>query len=400
MLTVLMSDASPNWGGQQFRLVREAEWFHARGHTVIAVCGESSKLAPELERNAPGVRIEKIRSWRSPLTLLRIAKIVRQSQPDIIHTRSRTDSAWGAYFHLSGHPVVRSRHMSLPEHLQIGDTLEYRYGCRRIIAAAHFIKRDLVARVGVSDSRIDVVGEGTNLEEFHPGLDGGGFRAEFGIPSKSPLFGMIAMLRPEKGHRIFINAAAKVLKRAPDARFVIVGDGGSSYLDKLRQRIHEKFPLKPAPIILTGYLQDVTRAMAGLDFVVVPSFHEAQTIVIPQAFATGKPVIASQVGGIPELVTHEKNGLLVPPSDSEALAAAMLRVVNDPALSARLASAGLSFARRELCFERKTELVLESYYRAMGIADGATRNGPRVDFCEPLGSMTPLSEATKARSHV
>jgi glycosyltransferase involved in cell wall biosynthesis len=379
-----MTDSSPNWGGQQFRLVREAEWFHAQGHEVIAVCGESSKLAAALERNAPEIRVEKIRSWGSPQALLRIAGIIRQSQPDLIHTRSGRDSVWGSYFHFSGRPVVRSRHMSIPECLPIGEALAYRFGCRRIIAAAHFIKKDLIARSGVSGSRVDVVGEGTDLEEFHPGLDGGGFRAEFRIPPKSPVFGTIAMLRPEKGHRTFINAAAKVLKRAPDARFVIVGGGVGSYVDKLYEKIRAKFPLSPAPIIITGYREDVTQVIAALDFVIVPSLHEAQTIVIPQAFATGKPVVASRVGGIPELVTHEENGLLVPPADNDALAGAMLRVLEDPALSARLASAGLSLARRELCFERKAELVLESYHKAIGMADGRAKGDIRVRSGERL----------------
>jgi glycosyltransferase involved in cell wall biosynthesis len=93
--------------------------------------------------------------------------------------------------------------------------------------------------------------------------------------------------------------------------------------------------------------------------------HEAQTIVIPQAFASGKPVIASQVGGIPELVAHEQNGLLVPPADHEALSSAMLRLFSDPALRDRLAAAGLRLARSELSFEAKAELVLQAYRKAL-----------------------------------
>jgi glycosyltransferase involved in cell wall biosynthesis len=209
-----------------------------------------------------------------------------------------------------------------------------------------------------------VVGEGANLEEFHPGLDGGGFRAEFRIPPKSPLFGVIAMMRPEKGQRTFINAAARVLKSAPDARFVLVGGGGGPYVDKLYEKIRRKFPWSPSPVTITGYREDVSQVMAALDVVVVPSLHDAQTIVIPEAFAAGRPVIASRVGGIPELVTHEENGLLVEPADNDALAAAMLRLLADPVLRNDLASAGHRLARRELSFERKTELLLDSYDKA------------------------------------
>ena len=364
-LKVLMTDASASWGDQQYRLVREAVWLQAHKHEVIILCGETSKLAANLERNAPWIRVEKVRSWGSPQTLVRLARIIRRSQPDLIHTRSGQDSTWGSYFHLAGRPVVRSCHMTIPESVLIRDAIRYRFGCRRIIAAAHFIKKDLAARAGVSDSRIDVVGEGANLEEFHPGLDGGGFRAEFKIPPKSPLFGVIAMLCPEKGQRTFINAAAKVLSLVSDARFVIVGGGGGSYVDRLYEKIRRNFPQSPAPVTITGYREDLSQVMAALDFVVVPSLQEAQPSVIPQAFAAGKPVIASLVGGIPELVSHEQNGLLVQPANNDALAAAMLRLLADPALYANLASAGLILARRELSFEEKAELVLESYFRAI-----------------------------------
>src|SRR5262245_39329459 len=178
MLKVLMTEASPNWGGQQFRLVREAAWLTERGHRVLVLCGEYSKLAAELGRSKPQIEVEKVSSWAGPRALLRMASVVRRAHPDVIHTRSGRDSAWASYFHLAGHPVVRSRHMTIPERVPVGETLGYRFGCRRIIAAAKFIKSDLVARSGVSDSRIDVVGEGANLEEFHPALDGAGFRAE------------------------------------------------------------------------------------------------------------------------------------------------------------------------------------------------------------------------------
>jgi glycosyltransferase involved in cell wall biosynthesis len=385
-LKILMTDASPNWGGQQYRLVREADWLRAHGHEVTILCGETSKLAANLKRNAHCIHVEKVRSWGSPRAFLRFAGIIRHSRPGLIHTRSGQDSTWGSYFYLAGWPVVCSRHTTIPERVPIRDAITYRFGCSRIIAAAHSIKRDLVTRLRVSDSRIDVVGEGADLEEFHPGPDGGGFRAEFKIPPKSPLFGVIGAMRPEKGQRTFINAAAKVLRVVSDARFVIVGVGGGSYVDRLYEKIRRNFPQSPAPIIITGYREDLSQVMGALDFVVVPSLDEAQTIIIPQAFAAGKPVIASQVGGIPELVRHEQNGLLVQPCDNDALAAAMLRLLADPALSANLASAGLSLARRELSFEGKAELVLESYLRAIDqhALDDRASADVRARACEPL----------------
>ena len=147
-LKVLMADSSPDWGGQQYRLVREACWLRKREHKVLVLCGETSELAAHLKRSAPWIRVEKVRSWRGLRPLVRFASIVRQWQPDIIHTRSGPDSTWGCFFHFSGYAVVRSRHITIPERVSWHDAARYGFGCRRIIAAAHSIKRDLVTLRG------------------------------------------------------------------------------------------------------------------------------------------------------------------------------------------------------------------------------------------------------------
>jgi glycosyltransferase involved in cell wall biosynthesis len=399
-----MVESSPNWGGQQYRLVREARWFRERGHKVLVLCGETSELAAYLERSAPWIRVEKVRSWRGLRPFLRFASIVRQWQPNIIHTRSGQDSTCGCVFHLSGYAVVRSRHIAIPEHVSGHDAARYRFGCRRIIAAAHVIKRDLVNRVGVIDSRIDVVGEGVDLQEFQPGLNGEAFRAEIEVAPESPLFGVIAMLRSEKGQRSFINAAARVLKSIPNARFVIVGGGQGSYAASLHAKIRQRFPMAPSPVVVTDYREDISHVMAALDVVVVPSLREAQTIVIPQAFAAGKPVIASRVGGIPELVRHEENGLLVQPADAEELAAAMLRLLGEPVLRADLASAGLRLARRELSFDEKAALVLKSYGKALdqGVLEralhpGLSHRSSPERLAKAAGAVIPTGECFSAQ---
>jgi len=243
--------------------------------------------------------------------------------------------------------------------------MTYRLGCSRLIASAEFIKRDLVEVVGAPGSRVDVIGEGVDCTEFHPGIDGSSFRAEFDIRKEAPLFGVIAMIRGEKGHTCFIKAATQVIETIPEARFAIVGDGQAAVVNKLRKMVSEHFRNRSCPIIFTGYRKDIPEVMAALDVLVVPSLHEAQTLVIPQAFATGRPVIASRVGGIPEIVEHERTGLLVSPRDDLGFASAMLRLAESPDLRRRLGSAALDFSRRELSFDGKMQLLLSSYHRAL-----------------------------------
>ena len=370
-LKVLLCDSSPNWGGQQYRLAREALWMHKRGHRVLVLCGSRSELAARVRREAPGVALETIRSWGGPLGLLEFLWKIGRWNPDIIHTHSGQDAIWASLFHFAGRTVIHSRHMTVPPHMRALKKLPFHSGCSRMIASAAFIKNDLAAVTGIPESRVDVVGEGVDLKEFHPGVSGRGIREEFGIPEDAPVFGMIAMVRADKGHKHFLKAATEVLKQFPAARFLIVGDGEEVQVSKLARWVLEEFPQQPSPVILAGYREDVPEILAAIDVLVVPSLREAQTIVIPQAFATGKPVIASEVGGIPEIVTHEVSGLLVRAADDRELAAAMGRLAGSPELRHRLGGAGLEFARRELVFERKMELLVASYLEAAGRVSGA-----------------------------
>ena len=97
------------------------------------------------------------------------------------------------------------------------------------------------------------------------------------------------MMRPEKGQRTFINAAAKVLGLVSDARFFIVGGGGGSYVDRLYEKIRRTFPQSPAPVIITGYREDLSRVIAALDFVVVPSLDETQRPLFRRLSQLGNP---------------------------------------------------------------------------------------------------------------
>lgn len=372
-LKVLLCDSSPNWGGQEYRMLREARWLCEHGHEVLILCGEGSKIASRVPGSAPRAQLGKLRSWDCLLGLLQFLWITCRWKPDIIHAHSGQDAFWAMLFHKAGRAVVRSRHITVPPRLAALKKLPYRSGCSRVIASAEFIKKDLAAAVGIPEARLDVVGEGVDLEEFHPGVDGSRFRAEFGIPADAPLFGVVAMVRREKGHLHFVSAAAKVLEQVPGAYFVIAGDGDDARVAKVRKRVQEAFSRQPAPVIFTGYREDVPEIMAALDVLVVPSRREAQTLVIPQAFAAGKPVVASRVGGIPELVIDGTNGFLVPVGDGRALAAAMVELAKSPELRKRLGQAGLELARSELAFCKKMELLVGSYRMAIRASRRRTR---------------------------
>ena len=369
-LKILMLESSPNWGGQEDRLLREAAWLERNGHKVMLACNDDAAIIGRA--GAAGVEARAI-PFRSNVDLpgLRaLAKLIRREKPDVLHARSSKD-AWFAFaFRLAGVPVVRSRHTTLPGDISGGRRFIYRHGCHRLIASAGFIADTMRDSLAIPSDRIDVIGESVDTTEFRPG-DGSVFREQFGIRREAPLFGIVAMLRSEKGHTTLLNAARIVLARKPDARFVIVGSAasGNPVEKHLQEEVRASFGQFPEPpVIMTGFRRDIPLIMRALDALAVPSTQEAQTLVIPQAFATGKPAIGSRVGGIPEILQDGVNGFLVEPGNTEELADRMLRIAENPDLARRLGQAGREFAQRELAVDVKMEQLLESYRKTIAAA--------------------------------
>ncbi len=366
-LTILELESSMNWGGQEERLLREMKWLEQHGHRAILACHRSSAIAQRATDAGLDFRHVPMRTNVDAAGMAHLFTLVLREKPDIVHAHSSKDSWFALLLHQAGIPVVRSRHITLSPRMPYGRKLIYRHGCRRLIASAGFIADNMRDVIGFAPDRVDVIGECVDADEFHPG-DGSAFRREFGIAPEAPLFAVVGMLRGEKGQMFFAKAACEVLKKRPDVRFAIVGASTDTddYELSIRKFLQAELSgWHDPPVIMTGFRRDIPAIMRAIDCLVVPSSKEAQTLVIPQAFATGKPAIGSNVGGIPELVRDGVNGLLFPLRDHEALAAAMLKLADDPVLARRFGQAGYELAQRELATDRKMGELVESYRRAI-----------------------------------
>lgn len=352
-LRILQTESSLNWGGQEERLLVESTWLAARGHQVAVACGARSELCRRAE--AAGLRVFPYQSRKgaSPSGLLAAHSIVRKFLPHIVQTHSSIDAWQFLPARLHGAAVVRSRNISLSEKSGRSRGLVYRL-CNGVVAASGSIAADLSRKAGVPAERVRVVGSYVCLDDFDPEADGRAFREAWGFSSEHFVFGVVAMLRGEKGHRGFLKAAGRIFRRDKRLRFVLVGgslDDGE-FRAVLEEMVAELFPDAPEAVVFAGFQDDIPRVMAALDCLVVPSSNEAQTLVIPQAFASGRPVIASNVGGISELVRDGETGLLVAPSSPNELASTMQRLAEDSTLRESLAAKGREFALRELADEK------------------------------------------------
>jgi glycosyltransferase involved in cell wall biosynthesis len=181
--------------------------------------------------------------------------------------------------------------------------------------------------------------------------------AEYGMEEGSQIVGVVARLEPEKGHPTLLEAWPQVLRAVPDAYLLIVGEG--SRRETLEAQARD---LKIAHrVVFTGRRDDVPAVTAALDVAVLPSYREAQGLSILEAMALSRPVVASNVGGIPEMITDGVTGLLVPPHDADALAAAITRLLRDHPYADTIGRAGHDMVHDRFCIELMVSAIQTIY---------------------------------------
>ena len=228
---------------------------------------------------------------------------------------------------------------------------------RLIVPSASILEK--VRAEGRGGASFSIVPNGVDLARFDLPVAACALRREFGIPGGAPLLGVVARLEPEKGHRYLIQAMPAILRGAPETWLVIVGEGSQeaelkSLAGSLRRPVSDR-------IVFTGRREDVAAVTGEIDVAVLPSLREAQGISILEAMARRKPVVASAVGGIPEVITNGLDGLLVPPADPVALAEACIRLACSPDLRARMGEAGRATVEARFSLDAMVRHIEEIY---------------------------------------
>jgi len=242
----------------------------------------------------------------------------------------------------------------------------------RLIAVSDAIVEKLVAE-GRDTTAISRIYNGVDLERFDEATGGEAIRAELDIPADAPLAVVVGRLEPEKGHPTLIEAWPVVHHHFPSAHLLVVGEG--SERDRLEglAAAHLRAEICCASVHFLGRREDVPQVLAAADVVVMPSYREAQGLAIVEALAANRPVIASNVGGIPEMIRSGENGMLVPSQDPSALASAIALLFRDRALATRLAHAGHALVHEKFCVDDMLRDIEAIYLLAVG---GTVSNVP------------------------
>ncbi len=226
----------------------------------------------------------------------------------------------------------------------------------QLIAVSKMIEDKLVAE-GRTTAPITRIYNGVDLSRYERVEACCTLPDEYGMEPGSQIVGVVARLEPEKGHPTLLEAWPQVLRAVPDAYLLIVGEG--SRREALEAQTRD---LRIAHrVVFTGRRDDVPSVTAAFDVAVLPSYREAQGLSVLEALALSRPVVASNVGGIPEMITDGVNGVLVPPHDPDALAAAIIRLLRDHPFADTLGRAGHDMVHDRFCIDLMVESVQAIY---------------------------------------
>ena len=357
-LSIVHTESSLGWGGQEIRILSESKGLIARGHEVKLLTPPEARIFGAAREW--GVPVLPMPIAKKRLTALKfLVEWFRDNPCDVVSTHSSTDSWLSAIAMLvlgKPYPIVRTRHISAPVSTNFLSRWLYTRAARRVVTAGEALKRELVERNGFPASRIDSVPTGIDAKRFQPG-DKAAARTALNLPH-GLLVGIVATLRSWKGHRYLIDALPE------GAQLVIVGDGPQR--DSLEGQV--KTLRLENRVRFAGNQADVVPWLQALDVFALPSYaNEGVPQALVQAMLVGLPCVTTAVGSIPEIAKDGETALVVPPQDAPALKTALQRLIADEALRRRLGEAARRHCEAGYSYERMLDRMEEIYASVAGV---------------------------------
>jgi glycosyltransferase involved in cell wall biosynthesis len=344
----------------------------SRTHFEPYVCALQSKdgnpLADEI--GALGVRVDclhikHLRDWDA---LPHLVRYLREVGAHLVHTQlEAADILGNISAKILRLPSVCTIHvmpsLEVKTKTKIHQKVEWfclRRFCDRVIAVSEEARLYYIDISGSSPNRVTTIYNGIDLFTFmnmDHARERAMVRAELGIPSGANVLATVAVLRPQKGIQFLIRALPSILASSSDTYYLVVGSG--SHHDALVEEARNAGVERR--VIFVGMREDVPRLLAASDVFVLPTLTEALPTVLAEAMAARLPVVASRVGGIPEMIVEGQNGLLVEAEDVEGLASACTRLLANPAERAALGAQGWKIANQKFNIERQVDQLKELY---------------------------------------
>ena len=374
--TILHTEASTGWGGQEIRILTESVGMIERGHRVLLVCQPRSVISKKASEQGIETIVMPLRGAFDVKGIRRLRALYRDQKVDIVNTHSSKDS-WCAGLAAklsSGVKVIRTRHLSIPIKRSFDSRLLYCTLPDAVVTTGEAIRKQVI-KVGVNPENVVSIPTGIDLKVFDPNkANGAVFREDIRVSSDLPLIGTVGMLRVMKGHSYLLNAAAEVIREFPKARFVIVGDTAfeSNIKEHLAQQV-EELGIADS-IIMPGYREGIPNVMAALDVFVLASIRsEGVPQVITQAMAMKRPVVGTNVGSIYEQIIDKETGFLIEKANSAQIRDSILALLRNPVMARDMGEKGRKLVEERFSLETMLDKTEALYARIMKGQSGVPR---------------------------
>ena len=344
---ILYLSSSVNLWGARKSLLDILTHLDRKTFSPIVACSSSGPLTEKLnEINIP-YRIVKMRLWRKgkyfpwiPSTVVRLVKLIKEEKISLVHSNSHSDAPYG---------ILACKFRKIPVISHIRDIIQPdkvgKYLLKhadRIITVSN-AAADAFKGMKDSDKKLLVINNSLDMNKFKAYED---IREKLNISGDDMVIGIVGQISRLKGHDVFLKAASIIMKENKRVKFLIIGEVRRERDQGLCEALINKLNLREN-VIFTGYRDDVANLMASIDILAFPTLKESFGRSAIEAMAHAKPVVASNVGGVPEIVIDGKTGILVPPGSPEKLADALLELINDRKKREDMGNEGLRVVREK-----------------------------------------------------
>jgi L-malate glycosyltransferase len=348
-------DSARGWRGGQNQVLLTAKGMARRGHEVVVVCRNGSALRDRARAADLDVRPIPFGGDLVPAPGLALRQLARRFRADVVHVHDPHAAAAALWIGSSSSRLFASRRVDFALR---GPLSRWKYRrCRRVIAVSRAVARVLEGD-GLPAAFVRVVYEG--VPDRPPAAGGEEALRALGVPAGAPVVGNVAALTAHKDHATLLAAAARVIARVPDARFVIVGQG------ELESRLRtQAFDLGlENRVVFAGFRSDVDLLLPAFDVFCLSSHMEGLGTSLLDAMCYARAVVGTSAGGIPEAVEDGVTGRVVPPRQPEALAAALTEVLLDRGRREAMGRAGRGRFLERFTADRMVEETLAVYAEA------------------------------------
>lgn len=364
-MRILHTEWSDGWGGQERRVMADLTGMTRRGHQVVLATRPGTRIGEEAEKAGIPVIRFAMRRNADLASVIQLARYLKTHRIQVVNTHSGIDTWVGSLAaKLARVPVlVRTRHLDLPLKRTWSNFVHYLPDA--LVACGKTMRSHLVEDCGFPAEDVVSIPTGVPFDRFVAQKDRATVRKEIGVDEDAFLVLMVGIIRGVKRHEVALRAIKQVLADAPASCLVLAGEGP---MRRDMEELARSLAISDHVYFL-GQRNDVADLMNAADVLLLTSRSEGVPQAVTQALGLGVPVVATAVGGVPELVVDGEGGLLVPPENIDQTAAALVRIARDGPAARAMGKKGQARVHRWFSLDAMladTEALYQTLLRKKG----------------------------------